>query len=665
MPRCLPKPVCWPSEPPSPLRAFVPSCLCAFLSLFALTVAARAEDRVVRSENGARLKVIARRATAIHAKPEAGSATQRAVRAFDFFYVVDPGADGALTRNGYYRIASGPGAARVVGWMRAGAVVLWPHRTALGLRADGDRERARFYASRRDLEAAHGPIGPRPAPVSLEPEPGVVAGLMPVLARFRLKVEGIEADGYHVAYRHGGRASAGLVAPAPTGLDVVFVLDTTNSMSPFIDATRDAVARVADAVSAEVPVRFGLVTFRDVIADPGSDWYVTRLACDLGTGADHGAFQRRLATVRAAACDSEDAPEEVLGGLQLAVEKAGWEPRAAKHIVLVGDASAQTEQRGPKNPCRLSIHGVLAGAQPVAAPQRQIAVHAVRVISAHPEDHERCERHFRQLAAGATVSGRYHEFDGRTGATAFQDRLTAMVVGFHDQRARHRGPAAVVAPRPRLGPLLESGAQRHRGAVKQWEQVPGNAPLPALYGVLSRMQSPSLDKHSAVDADGRTLVRGYVCELDRRGRPLLERYVLVTCAGLDHFDATLDLVVKALRAGGDPGARDVDRVLEQLEDFTANLSPARPPAGPAADVPLGVLLVAGCDVPATGRPFAHRIRDLAAMPGPAFERWAGEVEAARAKVRRQLARSDIWFTTGTSPTSPADRHAFLREDELP
>ncbi|MAE68012.1 MAG: hypothetical protein CMJ18_27490 [Phycisphaeraceae bacterium] len=593
--------------------------------LLALSGAAIADVRILRSESGARMKVIARRATAIHANPVKGGAARAKARMFDFYYVVDPGMDGDLTRNGYYRVAGGFGRDDILGWVRANDMILWPHRTALRLRNTSDRDRARIYATRRDLENAFASTNRPPAPSGLEPDRRGIEGMMPVLARFRLKISGVETAGYRVAYRQGSQARPTPVGRARSGLDVVFVVDTTNSMGPFIHVIRRAVARVADLVSAETPVRFGLVAYRDVIADPGPDWYVRRMVCDLRTGADHRAFLRRLATVRAALCDSEDAAEEVLGGLQLAVDEAGWDPSAAKHIVLVGDASAQTTRRGSKNPCRLGVQDVLTGAQPIDSPQRQIAVHAVRVISAHPEDHVRCEQHFRELAAGTSISGRYLEFDVRFGASSLTNRMSAMILGFHRDALRQSRSAASEQTRPILGPRLLAVAP------------PG----------------------AAVKPDG--FARGFICALDARGRPVVDRVVMVTYGELDQFDSTLDFIVKTIRAGGDPGARDQEQVLRRLENFVSGASLG----GDLADVPVRALLLATCDVPATGAPFAHRISDLIAMPRPAFEHWARDIAASRARARRHLARSDLWFTPGSSAGTLAGRHAFLKADEMP
>ena len=116
-------------------------------------------------------------------------------------------------------------------------------------------------------------------------------------------------------------------------VDVVFVLDTTGSMSGLIQTAKDKIWSIASTMASAQPVpeiRIGLVAYRDK-----GDAYVTRRV-DLSNDLD---------SVYAALMDFQaggggDTPESVNQALYEAVHDMSWsrEERAYQVIFLVGDA---------------------------------------------------------------------------------------------------------------------------------------------------------------------------------------------------------------------------------------------------------------------------------------------------------------------------------------
>lgn len=117
-------------------------------------------------------------------------------------------------------------------------------------------------------------------------------------------------------------------------IEVAFVLDSTGSMGPWIDAARTRIEAIANDLAAGDPapdVRFALVLYRD-----RGDAFVTQV---------HD-FTRQLATMRgwltaAQADGGGDTPESVLEGLEAGVTRLAWTPpdgRSMKLLYLVGDA---------------------------------------------------------------------------------------------------------------------------------------------------------------------------------------------------------------------------------------------------------------------------------------------------------------------------------------
>ncbi|MCG5524034.1 VWA domain-containing protein [Ectothiorhodospira haloalkaliphila] len=134
-----------------------------------------------------------------------------------------------------------------------------------------------------------------------------------------------------------GEAGAGL---QDLKVDLVFVIDTTRSMQPFIDMTRDAVARMTREFTGETSARFrfGLVTFRDSIEVIPALEYVTRNHTP--ELVDGEALVDLLAhSARATEVGSLDYAEEGFAGVDTALRSA-WREDALRFMILVGDASS-------------------------------------------------------------------------------------------------------------------------------------------------------------------------------------------------------------------------------------------------------------------------------------------------------------------------------------
>ena len=123
-------------------------------------------------------------------------------------------------------------------------------------------------------------------------------------------------------------------AAAPTGLDVLFLIDATGSMGDEIARLRETMASVARRVSetpSAPPMRFGLTVFRD-----RGDAFVTR-TFDFTN--DVAAVEEALSEV--VADGGGDTPEAVNEALHAALAKPSWstDPSAVKLVFLVGDAA--------------------------------------------------------------------------------------------------------------------------------------------------------------------------------------------------------------------------------------------------------------------------------------------------------------------------------------
>ncbi len=122
---------------------------------------------------------------------------------------------------------------------------------------------------------------------------------------------------------------------------LVFAIDATLSMDPYIDRTREAVMKIYDALGDAGllgNVNFGLVAFRDAPqAAPGLE-YLARTYVDLEQGRNPGTFLRQMNDLSAAQVSSKDFVEDAYAGVKQALDDMDWAPHAARYLVLVTDA---------------------------------------------------------------------------------------------------------------------------------------------------------------------------------------------------------------------------------------------------------------------------------------------------------------------------------------
>ena len=121
-------------------------------------------------------------------------------------------------------------------------------------------------------------------------------------------------------------------------LDVLFVIDTTGSMSDEIERIKNTLLRVTERLrelKADFDLRYGAVLFRDI-----GDVYLTKTHPFTG---DISSFDKALQKVRAGG--GGDGPESVNQGLAEAVGME-WRDGAAKVAFLIGDAPPHMDYQG-------------------------------------------------------------------------------------------------------------------------------------------------------------------------------------------------------------------------------------------------------------------------------------------------------------------------------
>ncbi|MBW2705202.1 MAG: VWA domain-containing protein [Deltaproteobacteria bacterium] len=124
---------------------------------------------------------------------------------------------------------------------------------------------------------------------------------------------------------------------------IVFVIDTTISMKPYIDRTREAVRKIYDAIEKaglSEKVAFGLVAFRNSTKKTPGVEYVTRVLSDLRDGQEREQFELALAQTQEAKVSTHSFNEDAFAGLKMALEELNWSPYLSRLAFLITDAGA-------------------------------------------------------------------------------------------------------------------------------------------------------------------------------------------------------------------------------------------------------------------------------------------------------------------------------------
>lgn len=124
---------------------------------------------------------------------------------------------------------------------------------------------------------------------------------------------------------------------------IAFVIDTTISMKPYIERTRESVRRIYATIEKKGltdKVAFGLVGYRNSTAHAPGLKYVTRIYSDLRTATDRDAFERALASMEEARVSTHSFNEDAFAGLKTALEGLNWGPYYSRLIFLITDAGA-------------------------------------------------------------------------------------------------------------------------------------------------------------------------------------------------------------------------------------------------------------------------------------------------------------------------------------
>ncbi len=152
---------------------------------------------------------------------------------------------------------------------------------------------------------------------------------------------------------------------------VVFVIDTTLSMDPYIDRTRETVRKIFENIrGSEIAdrVSFGMIGFRDATEGVEGLDYTARIFAPLQKDFDPEAFLKKIENIKAATVSSRGYNEDGLAGAVEALNLESWKEFGGRYVIFITDAGL----RVPPDP--LASTGLTVEQVNAIARDKQVAV---------------------------------------------------------------------------------------------------------------------------------------------------------------------------------------------------------------------------------------------------------------------------------------------------
>ncbi len=177
---------------------------------------------------------------------------------------------------------------------------------------------------------------------------------------------------------------------------IVFVIDTTLSMDPFIDRTRETVRKIFETIrGSEIAERvsFGMIGFRDATEGVDGLDYTAKVFAPLEKDFDPDAFLAKIKAINAARVSSRGYNEDGLAGVVEALNLENWKEFGGRYIIYISDAGL----RVPPDP--LASTGLTVDQVNAMARDRQIAIISMLLrTAAGTAYHSNAEQQLRALS---------------------------------------------------------------------------------------------------------------------------------------------------------------------------------------------------------------------------------------------------------------------------
>jgi hypothetical protein len=167
---------------------------------------------------------------------------------------------------------------------------------------------------------------------------------------------------------------------------IVFVIDSTISMDPYISRTKEAVERVYQQIEKEHlqdQVKFGLISFRSSLKASDKLEFVSKVFADPNKVKNKDDFKKLSASLKQASVSTAYFAEDSYAGVSQALNDINWNSFGARYMILITDASAIPGDD------KLSSTGMDAAQLRLEAQHKGVAIYALHLKTKSGEkDHQ-------------------------------------------------------------------------------------------------------------------------------------------------------------------------------------------------------------------------------------------------------------------------------------
>ena len=452
---------------------------------------------------------------------------------------------------------------------------------------------------------------------------------------------------------------------------LVFVIDATLSMGPYIDRTREVVRKVYDALKSAgltERVSLGLVAYRDdPAAVPGVE-YLSRTFVNLDQGTTAESFFAHVDSLRPSSVSTRAFREDSFAGIKRALDEMKWEGFQGRYVVLITDAGPRPG-RDPLGSTHLDTDALRQ-----LALDKGVSLWVLHLLTPEGEklkDHTSAAAQYRRLSDYPGIGDFYYGV--KTGDVVDYGRvletLTTQIshqVAAAEQVPEPHAPAQAAAPAPVQPPPAPAPAAPQPAQAPAPPQAAPAAPaaapadpqLAALQekveklGYALRMRYLQRDKGGQVP----TVFNAWLLDRDFRNpdRATLDVRVLLTRDQL----SDLHQVLKQVLERAEEGLLSPRGFIDDLQSLAATLSrdPARvggstQAAGADNLADLGYMREYIEDLPYTGEVMDLSLEGWEDWPAKRQLEFLHRLENKIAYYQALHDHTDLWISLGGGPVT--------------
>ena len=319
---------------------------------------------------------------------------------------------------------------------------------------------------------------------------------------------------------------------------IAFIVDTTISMGPYIEKTKQFVGRTFDKL-AQAPrgqdISLGLVAYRNSTSFNPRLEYVANVVSDFMPYTERGRLEANFSRFNEATVSTHSFDEDAFGGITKAIDNLDWSPYSWKMAVLVTDAGAirANDRYSSTGLNEEEVRDLLA--------KKNIRLLVIFLRTKAGEKHHPKKREQQLVTLTSTSDGRiksaYVPINADTSGVAAYDKLATQIINLvqrsmEKEEAERAAKAPVPPPPP---PPVEEKApdQQVETIVSGFAKAAG-----AEYaGQVRDVRAPKMVEAWTVDMDLADLIQG-------RPTMSLQVAVLLTRAQLENLYRSVSAIVE-------------------------------------------------------------------------------------------------------------------------